>query len=102
MFKNQREFYEIPADSKALQVTAERPVSLLVLAGHKDALDEGQQLGGQQGVGSRHVAQNPNAMTGVPLRDEQHRPGETRAAVCLNLEGNLGKEIRDITESLHT
>lgn len=64
--------YKRPANSEALQVGAERPVGLLVLAGHEDALDEGEQLRGQQGVGSLHVTQNPDAMTGVPLRDEQH------------------------------
>lgn len=61
-----------------------------------DTLGEGQQLRGQRGAGSHQVTQNPNYMTGVSLRDQQHRPGEMRAALRLILTGNLGKDITTI------
>lgn len=63
---------QAPADSKALQIAAERPVGLLILTGHQNALDEGQQLRGQEGIRSLHVTQNTDTMMSISLRNEQH------------------------------
>lgn len=58
-----------------------------------DTLGKGQQLRGQQGAGSYQVTQNPDYMSGVPLRDQQDGPGDWRAALFVILGGNLRKEI---------
>lgn len=85
-----------PAHSKALQVAAEWPVSLLVLPDELDTLGEGQQLRRQRGVGPPQVTQNPDYMTGVLLRYQQHRPDDWRAVLRLILGGNLGEETTEI------
>lgn len=62
-----------PADSHGLQVAAEGPVHLLLFTGSNDTLDKGQQRWGQLGPSTLQEGQDPHAVSGVPLRDEQHR-----------------------------
>ena len=56
-----------------------------------DALSEGPQIGGQQGVGPLQVTQDADHMTAVPLGEQQHRAAGS-AAACWVLGGNLGEE----------
>lgn len=71
----------------------------MVLAGHADALNKGQQFGGQPGIGPHHEAQNPDAMASILLGDEQHRPARRRTAVRLNLDRNLRGEKSQKSET---
>lgn len=64
--------YQRPAHSIALKVSAERLVTLLILASFEDTLDKGLQLRRQQGIGPFHVTQNPNTVTGARLRNQQY------------------------------
>lgn len=79
-------WFPAPAHSEALEVAAQRPAALLLLAGRLDALGEGEQLGGQQGAGPDQVVQEAHQVTRVLLRDEQHRLGQTSSA-CWGILG---------------